>query len=173
MPTLSFTGALDYQPNIEAVLYAANAIWPRIHATVPRARFIIAGRNPAPEVSALAGRSNIDIAADVPDMVREIGRSWVSIAPMRSGVGIKNKVLEAWACARPVVLSRLATNGLIVPADHVALVGTNADAMAASVLALFEDAARRRRLGQSARENVQAHFTWAGAAARVDALLRQ
>ena len=44
--------------------------------------------------------------------------------------------------------------------------------MAASVLALFEDAARRRRLGQSARANVQAHFTWAGAAARVDALLR-
>jgi hypothetical protein len=36
VPTLSFTGALDYQPNIEAVLYAASAIWPRIHAKVPR-----------------------------------------------------------------------------------------------------------------------------------------
>ena len=95
----------------------------------------------------LAGHSNIDIAPNVPDMVREIGRSWVSIAPMRSGVGIKNKVLEAWACARPVVLSRLATNGLIVPADHAGLVGTNAEAMAASVLALFNDADRRRRLG--------------------------
>ena len=158
VPTLSFTGALDYQPNIEAVLFAANAIWPRIHATVPQARFIIAGRNPAPEVSALAGQSNIDIAPNVPDMVREIGRSWVSIAPMRSGVGIKNKVLEAWACARPVVLSRLATNGLIVPADHAGLVGTNADAMAASVLALFNDADRRRRLGQSARDKRSGAF---------------
>jgi glycosyltransferase involved in cell wall biosynthesis len=173
VPTLSFTGALDYQPNIEAVLYAANAIWPRIHAALPLARFVIAGRNPASEVSALAGHSNIDIAPDVPDMVREIGRSWVSIAPMRSGVGIKNKVLEAWACARPVVLSRLATNGLIVPADHARLVGTNADAMAASVLALFNDADRRHRLGHSARDNVQTHFTWAGAAAHVNALLRQ
>ena len=173
VPTLSFTGALDYQPNIEAVLFAAKAIWPRIHATVPRARFIIAGRNPASEVSALAGHSNIDIAPNVPDMVREIGRSWVSIAPMRSGVGVKNKVLEAWACARPVVLSRFATNGLIVPAGHAGLVGTNADAMAASVLALFNDADRRRRLGHAARENVQTHFTWAGAAARMDALLRQ
>jgi glycosyltransferase involved in cell wall biosynthesis len=173
VPTLSFTGALDYQPNIEAVLYAAKAIWPRIHATVPQARFIVAGRNPVSAVSALGGHSNIDIAPNVPDMAREIGRSWVSIAPMRSGVGIKNKVLEAWACARPVVLSRLATNGLIVPADHAWLVDTTAEAMAASVLALFADAGRRRRLGQSARENVQAHFTWAGAAARVDTLLRQ
>jgi glycosyltransferase involved in cell wall biosynthesis len=61
----------------------------------------------------------------------------------------------------------------VVPADHAALVGSSADALAASVIALFHDADRRRRLGQSARENVQAHFTWAGAAARIDALLRQ
>jgi glycosyltransferase involved in cell wall biosynthesis len=172
-PTLSFTGALDYRPNIEAVVFAARTIWPRILAAVPRARFVIAGRSPAPEVLALAGQPNVDIAPDVPDMVPVISRSWVSIAPMRSGVGIKNKVLEAWACGRPVVLSRLATNGLVVPADHAALVGSSADALAASVIALFGDADRRRRLGESARENVQAHFTWAGAAARVDALLRQ
>jgi polysaccharide biosynthesis protein PslH len=172
-PTLSFTGALDYLPNIEAVLFAAAAIWPRIQAAVPDARFVIAGRNPAPEVRSLGRQSNIEIMPDVPDMVPILGRSWVSIAPMRSGVGIKNKVLEAWACARPVVLSQLATNGLIVPADHAQLVATGAKAMAASVVALFNDADRRRRLGRSARENVQAHFTWAGAATRVDALLRQ
>ena len=77
------------------------------------------------------------------------------------------------AVRRPVVLSRLATNGLIVPADHAGLVGTNATAMAASVLALFNDADRRRPLGHSARDNVQTNFTWAGAAARMDALLRQ
>jgi glycosyltransferase involved in cell wall biosynthesis len=172
-PTLSFTGALDYQPNIEAVLFAANAIWPRIRSAVPEARFVVAGRNPAPEVRALADQPNLEIAPDVPDMVPILGRSWVSIAPMRSGVGIKNKVLEAWACARPVVLSRLATNGLIIPADHAGLVGTDAEAMATSVVALFDDAGRRRRLGLSARENVQANFTWAGTAARLDALLRQ
>ncbi len=172
-PTLSFTGALDYQPNVEAVRFAANAIWPRIHKAVPEARFVIAGRNPAPEVRALAGHANIEIAPDVPDMLSILGRSWVSIAPMRSGVGIKNKVLEAWASARPVVLSRLATNGLIVPADDAHLIATRADAMARSVVALFKDADQRRRLGQSARANVQTYFTWAGAAARVDALLRQ
>jgi polysaccharide biosynthesis protein PslH len=171
VPTLSFTGALDYQPNIEAVLYAAKAIWPRVLRSVPQARFVVAGRNPAPEVTALGDLPNIDIAPDVPDMMPVIGRSWVSIAPMRSGVGIKNKVLEAWACARPVVLSPLATNGLIVPADHADLVGTSADAMAASVVALFNDADRRRRLGRSARQNVQAHFAWGGAADRLNALL--
>jgi glycosyltransferase involved in cell wall biosynthesis len=171
-PTLSFTGALSYQPNIEAAVFAARAIWPRIRAAVPTARFIIAGRRPTPEILALDGRFNIEIKADLPDMVPILGRSWVCIAPMRSGVGIKNKVLEAWACARPVVMSPLATNGLIVPAEHAGLVGASAEATARSVIALFNDADRRRKLGESARRNVEANFTWAGAAARIDALLR-
>lgn len=171
-PIVSFTGALDYQPNIEAVLYAAEAIWPRIHRAAPQARLVIAGRNPVAEVRALAQQPGIAVAPDVPDMMQVIGRSWVSIAPMRSGVGIKNKVLEAWACGRPVVMSHLATNGLVVPADHSELVAGSAEAMAASVIALLEDGSRRHRLGQSARDNVERHFTWDEAADKLDALLR-
>ncbi len=172
-PTLCLTGALDYQPNIEAVLFAAKAIWPRIHVEMPQARFVIAGRNPVPAVLALAGQANIEVAADVPEMTAVLGRSWVALAPMRSGVGIKNKVLEAWACARPVVMTPLATNGLIVPDDHRALVAGTAEGMAASVVAMLRDPDRRHRLGESARRTVQTHFTWAGAATRVDALLRR
>jgi glycosyltransferase involved in cell wall biosynthesis len=171
-PTLSFTGALDYQPNIEAVVFAVDAVWPRILAAVPDARFVIAGRHPTPAIRALAGTANIEILADVPDMAAVLGNAWVAIAPMRSGVGIKNKVLEAWACARPVVMSKLATNGLVVPADHVALVAAQADAMADAVIRLFNDAEERCRLGRSARENVLRHCTWAGVADRLDALLR-
>jgi polysaccharide biosynthesis protein PslH len=171
-PTLSFTGALDYQPNIEAVRFAATVIWPRILVATPTARFVIAGRNPTAEIRALATHPGIELQANVPDMAAIIGQSWVSLAPMRSGVGIKNKVLEAWACARPVVLTTLATNGLIMPPDHASLVRDHPDAIAATVIRLFNDADERRRLGRSARENVQRHFTWASAAARIDALLR-
>lgn len=172
VPTLSFTGALDYQPNIEAVRFSVGVIWPHILAAAPTARFVIAGRNPSAEIRALATQPGIEIAANVPDMAAVISRSWVSIAPMRSGVGVKNKVLEAWACARPVVLTTLATNGLIVPPDHAPLVCDNADALAAAVVRLFNDIDDRRRLGRSARETVQRHFTWARAAAQLDALLR-
>jgi polysaccharide biosynthesis protein PslH len=170
--TLSLTGALDYQPNIEAVRYAATAIWPRILAATPNARFVIAGRNPTAEIRALATHPGIELQANVPDMAAIIGQSWVSLAPMQSGVGIKNKVLEAWACARPVVLTTLATNGLIMPPDHASLVRDHPDTIAAAVIRLFNDADERRQLGQSARETVQRHFTWASAAARIDALLR-
>jgi glycosyltransferase involved in cell wall biosynthesis len=172
-PTLCLTGALDYQPNIEAVLFAVKAIWPRVHSEMPYARFVIAGRNPVPAVSALAGQANIEVAADVPEMTAVLGRSWVALAPMRSGVGIKNKVLEAWACARPVVMTPLATNGLTVPDDHRALVTGAAESMARLIVAILRDPDRRNRLGRSARQTVQTHFTWAAAADRINALLRQ
>ncbi len=171
-PTLSFTGTLDYPPNIDAVRYAAAEIWPRIRRAAPGARFVIAGRNPGPELLALDGRDGIEIMADVPDMAPVLGRSWASIAPMRTGVGIKNKVLEAWACARPVVLTPLATNGLVLPPGHETLVRTGADGLAEAVIGLFGDAEGRRRLGLSARETVERHLTWAAAAARLDGLLR-
>ena len=170
-PTLIFTGALDYQPNIEAVHFAVKAIWPRVVAARPDARFVIAGRHPVPSVRTLSSRTNVEIVANVPDMTQVLGESWVAIAPMCSGVGMKNKVLEAWACARPVVMSRLATNGLHIPSDHASLVGMSPGDMAKAVLRLLSDATERRRLGRSARDNALS-YTWAAAAARLDVLLR-
>lgn len=171
-PTLSFVGTLNYAPNVDAALYAAEAIWPSVRAAIPDAKFVVAGRDPVPRVSELARQAGIEIRANVADMADVLGRSWISIAPMRSGVGIKNKVLEAWACGRPVVLTPLATNGLALPQGHDALVHSRAEGLAASVVALLTDATARRALGDSALASVRGNATWAAAAARIDALLR-
>ena len=74
---------------------------------------------------------------------------------MRTGVGIKNKVLEAWACGRPVVMTRLATNGLTLPPGHEGLVQDGARQIAEAVIRLLQDPARRR-LGAAARAHVAA-----------------
>ncbi|MGK7869666.1 glycosyltransferase family 4 protein [Falsiroseomonas sp. E2-1-a20] len=171
-PMLGFIGSLDFAPNIDAVLHAAAAIWPRIRSAVPGARFIVAGRNPVAEVAALHGWDGIEVAADVAEMVAVLGRCWVTLAPMRSGAGIKNKVLESWACARPVVMTPLATNGLVLPAGHQALVATGPAALAEAVIALFRDAPMRHDLGLAARAQVLRHGSWAAAADRLDQLLR-
>jgi glycosyltransferase involved in cell wall biosynthesis len=171
-PTVVFLGSLGYAPNVDAALFAAEAIWPRVAAAVPEARLVIAGRAPVPEVAALAARPGIAVAADVPDIVPVLSRAWVSIAPMRIGVGIKNKVLEAWACARPVVMTPLATNGLVLPPGHEALVRRDAAGLAEAVVGLLRDQGARRAAGAAARALVRERFGWAGAAGRIDALLR-
>jgi glycosyltransferase involved in cell wall biosynthesis len=170
-PTLSFVGTLNYGPNVDAALFAARSVWPLVRRAYPEAQFLIAGRNPVAAVVALDGREGISVLPDVPDMTAVLGRSWVSVAPMRRGVGIKNKVLEAWAAGRPVVMTRLATNGLTLPAGHGDLVCAHAGSLAGAVVGLFGDNLDRRAKGAAARAHVLRHFTWDMAAARIDALL--
>lgn len=170
-PTVVFAGTLDYAPNLDAVAFLVGSVWPLVK--VPGARLVIAGRRPGAAILALHGRDGIEVRADVPDMAAVLRDAWVAVAPLRTGVGLKNKVLEAWACARPVVATPMAMNGLVVPPGHAGLVQADAAGLAAAIAGLLRDGAARARLGQAARDMVAARFTWAGAAARIDALLRQ
>ena len=171
-PCLSFVGTLDFEPNVDAVRFLVGEIWPLVRKAHPDAELLIAGRDPTPAVRAHAGRLGIVVQADVPDMSSVLRRSQVSIAPMRSGVGVKNKVLEAWASGVPVVLTPLAVNGLSVPRGHERLVHSTARGLAGAVADLFREGAEARRLGSSARQHVRDRYTWASSAGEIDRLLR-
>lgn len=171
-PVLSFTGSLDFHPNIDAAVFAARGVFPHVRAAMPEARLLIAGRHPVDAVLALAAADGVEVLADVTDMTEVLGRTRVGLAPMRAGSGIKNKVLEAWACARPVVMSRVAANGLALPPGHEALVLDGAPALARAALALLRDPVRANALGAAARAHVAASFSWERQTAAMDALLR-
>lgn len=171
-PRLSFVGTLDFEPNVDAVSFLAAEVWPLVKAEIPEAELVVAGRRPTPAIQALDGQSGITVQADVPDMPAVLRRSQVSIAPMRCGVGVKNKILEAWACARPVVLTPLAANGLATPPGHEFLVRSTAHDLAQAVIMLLRDPATAARLGSQARAHVQEHYTWEEAGCRMDRLLR-
>ncbi|MBX9700200.1 MAG: glycosyltransferase family 4 protein [Acetobacteraceae bacterium] len=171
-PTLCFTGTLDYVPNTDAVRFLVEDVWPLVRAAAPAARLVIAGRSPLPWIVALHGRDGIEVAADVPEMAAVLRRAWAAIAPMRTGVGIKNKVLEAWACARPVVLTPLATNGLPPVPGQDRLVRADAPGLAEAAIALLSDAGLCHRLGESARAHAAASCSWRAAAKEMDRLLR-
>lgn len=172
-PTILFAGTLDYGPNIDAVAFVAAAIWPRIRAATPGARWVIAGRRPVAAIRALHGVDSVEVRPDVPDMAAEHAAAWVAIAPMRIGVGLKNKVLDAWASARPVVMTPLATNGLTMPRCHDSLVVADAPQFAQVVVSLLRDEPLRRRLGDTARDFAAQEFAWKRTADDFDRLLRE
>lgn len=176
VPTIIFTGVLSYGPNVEAARFFTQRVWPEVLRTVPDARFLIAGRSPGPEVRELGEASGVTIRADVPDLTAEIRGAWVAVAPMQSGSGIKNKVLEAWAASRPVVMSELATNGLRLESapdglEDLACAGGNQ--MAQTVVDLLEDGDRRERLGRQARILAEEQHGWAAAARELKFLLEE
>ncbi len=170
-PTVIFTGIMNYPPNVDAVCSFARDVWPMVRAEVPSARFLVAGRSPASEVLALQATDGIEVLGGVPSIPEAVRRAWVAVAPMRSGAGIKNKVLEAWASGRPVVMSRAATNGLRLDEEARRLVADSPASMAKMTVALLRDEQLRDRLGRSARERVARDHSWSDVAARMSALL--
>lgn len=172
-PTAAFIGSLDYAPNVDAVAFLAGQVWPGLRAAVPGARLLIAGRRPGPAIRALHGQAGIEVLADVPDMAAVVSRAWIGIAPMRVGVGLKNKVLETWAAARPCLVTPLAMNGLVLPPGQDRLLAATAGELATAAAALLQDEAACADLGQAARDWVASRYTWAAAAAAIDGLLRE
>jgi sugar transferase (PEP-CTERM/EpsH1 system associated) len=156
------TGVMRYAPNVEAALWFAREVWPRIRAARPQARFALVGRDPVPALLALDGRDGIRVTGTVPDTGDWIARAAVCVAPIRAAAGLQNKLLEAMAMARPVVATPEANEGIGAAAGRDLLLAREPDAFAGAVLRLLADRERAETLGRAARAFVEAHWTWEG-----------
>lgn len=111
-PQLVMTGAMDYWPNIDGACWFAQDVMPMVRARFPDAAFTIVGMNPAPAVEALKKLPGVHVTGRVPDVRPYLHHADVVIAPLRIARGIQNKVLEAMAMGRPVVVSSASATGL-------------------------------------------------------------
>ena len=170
-PTIVFTGVLCYPPNEAAAAFFAREIFPLVRQQVPDATFWIAGRDASDAVRALAREPGVTLRENVPDMAEVLGAAWVAVAPMQTGAGIKNKILEAWALAKPVVMTRLASNGLTLDGELSGCAVDSPAAMAERVCALLESRDERRRMGRLGLEMVRERHDWRRMADALDALL--
>jgi glycosyltransferase involved in cell wall biosynthesis len=172
-PTVVFSGVMNYGPNFVAAEWFARAVWPRVRARVPGARYRIVGRRPVERIRRLAGEPGIEVAGPVPSMAEELRHAWVAIAPMRSGGGIKNKVLEAWAVGTPVVLTSVAANGLGLDDLASEFVADDPAALADRIVDLLESSTARARAGLAAWELARREHGWDGAARRLTRVLNE
>ncbi len=165
-PVAVFTGAMDYRPNIEAVTWFADEIFPHVRAQRPDARFCIVGSKPTRAVNQLAERPGIIVTGRVPDVRAYLKSAAVTVAPLRIARGIQNKVLEALAMARPVVCTSSAAEGIDPQGRVLAGVQDEAPGFAAATVRAMDSAAR-----DDARELVVAQFGWDSHLSAVDALI--
>ena len=155
-----FTGAMDYYPNIDAVLSFAQRCWPRIRVQIPDATWQIVGRNPPPEVRRLAGIPGINVTGTVPDVRPYLAASALAIAPLSIGGGTRLKILEALAMRKAVVSTSLGCEGLAVePGTHL-IVADQPEVFAHAVIELIGNPGRRRALGIAGRSLVEAEYSW-------------
>jgi glycosyltransferase involved in cell wall biosynthesis len=153
-----FVGAMDWEPNIDAVEYFCATVWPDVIAKVPCARFLIVGRNPDARVRRLQG-VNVEVTGSVPSVVSYLRDAAVVIVPLRIGGGTRLKIYEAMATGKAVVSTAIGAEGLDVNPGKDIWIADEPREIAQAVIGLLEDGGLRQRVGRAAVEQA-AKFDW-------------
>lgn len=160
-----FTGEMNYQPNIDAVLWFAKQVLPRIQAH-QQVRFCIVGRNPAPEVLALQS-DRIEVTGRVDDVRPYLAKAQIVVAPMQLARGVKNKVLEAMAMAKPLVATPAALFGLEAAVHAAIEIADTPERFATACLQLLQTPQQ----AWTSRQLVEQIFGWQVSANTLTSLL--
>jgi sugar transferase (PEP-CTERM/EpsH1 system associated) len=159
---LVFSGKLSYIANEDAARFLLEEILPRLRRLRPNTHLILAGSGPSSALRAMAERAGgVTVTGFVEDLRPSIRRASVAVCPMRLGVGIQNKALEAMALGRPVVVSPLAARSLVAAerAGALRIAGT-ADEFAETCARWLSHPEEARSAGRAARKYVEEHHQW-------------
>ena len=171
--TVIFTGKMSYHANVAAASDLATDIMPHIWQQRPDVRLSIVGKDPPAKLLALTSDPRIAVTGFVPDLRPYLSQATVAVSPIRYGVGIQNKVLEAMAMTTPVVSTPQAIVALQAQAGRDLLVGGDPQSIAEAVLTLLADEELRCRIGHAGRCYVETYHNWALVAEKLEAIYRQ
>ncbi len=162
-----FTGAMDYWPNVDAVVWFAREVLPGLRERHPQLRFHIVGRNPTAAVRALAGDA-VRVSGTVPDVRPYLQHAALVVAPLRLARGIQNKILEAMAMGRAVVAATPCVAAIDAEPGRDLIAAESADEHLVAIDALLADPVRAARIGHAARQRVVARYSWSAHLSRID-----
>ncbi len=158
-PTLLYVGAMSWSPNAVAVHFLAREILPQLRAEVPGLRLQIVGRDPGPDIRALAEQPGVEVLGSVPEVVPYLRGASLLAVPLEAGGGTRLKILEAFAAGLPVVSTPVGCEGLDVSDGEQLLIADRAR-FAGAVLRLLRDPALGRGLAAQARQLARERYDW-------------
>lgn len=166
--TLVVSGKMSYHANLSMALYLIDEIMPLIWRQRPDARLTVVGKDPPALLEQRAEHPNITLTGTVPDIRPYLATAAVAVAPLVYGAGIQNKVLEAMACATPVVATPQAAGALDAVAGRDLLVAAEPSTFARHVLDLLAAVDLRQAIGAAGAAYVAEHHSWDASAQQLE-----
>jgi glycosyltransferase involved in cell wall biosynthesis len=154
-----FSGKLDVWANVLMAENIVKNILPAIIKEIPGARLDIVGANPPKAILNLESDS-VRIYANVPSVVPYLQNAELFLHPHTGGSGIQNKLLEAMACACPVVTTPTGIQGIPATNGKDVLIGANNSELASHALSLLRDKKLAANFGANARETIVSTHSW-------------
>ena len=157
---LLFTGNMDYAPNVDAVQYFADEIFPSIQAQFPEVVFEIAGQKPVPQVLALANRHGIYVTGFIPNLADAYASATLVVAPLRFGAGTQNKVLEALSMDIPVVCTPIGFHGIGLRQGEGIWCERSTDDIIERILKLLAEPEKLKLMASDGGKTIRQRFNW-------------
>jgi len=151
--------SMDWLPNVESILWFCRDIFPLLKKQIRQAKLYIVGKNPPTSIKRLQD-SDVVVTGFVEDVREYISRSAVFIVPLKTGSGIRVKILNAMAMARPIVSTSVGCQGIDVTDGKNIYVADDAEGFAGRVVDLLSDKEKRRQLGEEGLHLVEGKYRW-------------
>jgi glycosyltransferase involved in cell wall biosynthesis len=168
-----FTGSMNWPPNEDAAEHFARDILPAVRSRIPDATFWIVGADPSPRVRNLANIAGVNVTGTVADIRPWIWSAAVYASPLRFGLGVKNKILEAMASGAAIVATTRSLSGTPLVDGRDAMVADDDTKFADAVVRVLSDPELRSSLAREARRKAEVEYSWDSITARFEELYRE
>ncbi len=157
---IAFTGNMNYAPNVDAVCYFCEKIFPLVKSQIENATFYIVGKNPAKRLRKLTQIDGVTVTGGVPDIRPYLDMAEISIDPLRIGAGLQNKVLEGMSMGLPMVITSIANEGIRATHEKNIIIADTEPDFATQIVKLLNEPYLRHQIGSSARQFIEEEFSW-------------
>lgn len=152
--TVLFLGKMDYEPNITAVKYFVTEIFPSLKRKFPSLIFQIVGANPTKDILGLSSIPGIVVTGFVKSTMPYFKKATIVVAPMLTGAGVQNKIIQAMSYCCCVVTTDIGAEGLNLKGDELAIFN-DTNSWINGIIKLLNDRTKRRELGNKARLTIE------------------
>ena len=168
-----FTGSMNWPPNEDAAEHFVRDVMPAVRSRIPDATFWIVGADPSPRVRNLANIAGVNVTGTVADIRPWIWSAAVYASPLRFGLGVKNKILEAMACGAAIVATTRSLSGTPLVDGRDAMVADDDTKFADAVVRVLSDSELRNSLAREARRKAEVEYSWGSIGVRFEELYRE
>lgn len=160
VPTVIFCGAMDYNPNVDALRWYFGEMHEALRARIPELQVMIVGKDPVAEVQAYGRRPGVVVTGGVPDVRPFYKRAWLQIVPLRIGGGTRLKIVESLGIGTPVISTTIGAQGLFLKHNEEILLADTAETFIAEAARALQDQQLRTRLAERGLSTARERLSW-------------
>lgn len=153
-------GSMGWAPYVQALLWFLHQVWMDLHELLPDYKLVIAGGGAPDEITKFHGHYNVEVVGFVSEVVPLLQESAAMIVPLKSGSGMRIKIIEAMAAELPIITTSVGCEGIPILHQQDCLIGNTVEELHQAVIDFAKLEGQGNRLVNNALHIAAEKFSW-------------